>query len=102
VSELYKSAVVTEEYLINGNKYWCEHCSRYNEARRNVRYETLPRLLTLQLKRFSSTFGYVGLETLNSERRQAPRLLPRADLNLGSPSNGAAPLSQLSLYVSLT
>ncbi|XP_034249058.1 ubiquitin carboxyl-terminal hydrolase 1 [Thrips palmi] len=57
ISELYRSSVVTEELLHHVNKYWCEHCLRYNEARRSVRYETLPRLLTLQMKRFSSTFG---------------------------------------------
>ena len=60
VSELYRSSVVTEELLLNVNKYWCEHCLRYNEARRSVRYESLPRLLTLQMKRFSSTFGYIS------------------------------------------
>ncbi|XP_046982593.1 ubiquitin carboxyl-terminal hydrolase 1 [Schistocerca americana] len=54
---VYQSAVVTSEHLRDLNKYWCEQCLRYNEARRQVRYERLPRLLVLQLKRFSSTFG---------------------------------------------
>lgn len=57
VSEVYQAAVVTSEHLRDLNKYWCEQCLRYNEARRCVRYETLPKLLVLQLKRFSSTFG---------------------------------------------
>ncbi len=57
VDQLYKSIIVTEEYLIDCNKYWCERCCRYNEAKRCVKYEKLPRLLTLHLKRFSSTFG---------------------------------------------
>jgi len=57
VSEVYEAAVVTSEHLRDLNKYWCEQCLRYNEARRCVRYETLPKLLVLQLKRFSSTFG---------------------------------------------
>ncbi|XP_063230219.1 ubiquitin carboxyl-terminal hydrolase 1 [Bacillus rossius redtenbacheri] len=57
VSEVYQAAIVTSENLRDGNKYWCEQCLRYNEARRSVCYETLPRLLVLQLKRFSSTFG---------------------------------------------
>nr|CAD7196820.1 unnamed protein product [Timema douglasi] len=57
VSEQYQAAIVTSEHLRDGNKYWCEQCLRYNEARRSVRYERLPRLLVLQLKRFSSTFG---------------------------------------------
>ncbi|KAK7788598.1 hypothetical protein R5R35_012693 [Gryllus longicercus] len=57
VSEVYQAAIVTSENLRDLNKYWCEQCLRYNEACRSVRYETLPRLLVLQLKRFSSTFG---------------------------------------------
>ncbi|XP_075231641.1 ubiquitin specific protease 1 [Lycorma delicatula] len=59
VSRVYREAVVTEEYLHETNKYWCEQCLRYNEAKRSVRYESLPRLLTLQLKRFSSSYGSV-------------------------------------------
>lgn len=58
-SELYQRAVVTDEFLRDRNKYYCEECQRYNEARRSVSYRRLPRLLTLQLKRFSSTFGWV-------------------------------------------
>lgn len=57
IDRLYESVIVTEEYLIDCNKYWCEKCSRLNEAKRCVRYERLPRLLTLHLKRFSSGFG---------------------------------------------
>ncbi|XP_052130074.1 ubiquitin carboxyl-terminal hydrolase 1 isoform X2 [Frankliniella occidentalis] len=57
ISVLYRSSIVTEELLQSANKYWCEHCLRYNEARRSVRYESLPPLLILHLKRFSSTFG---------------------------------------------
>lgn len=57
VDELYKSVIVTEELLMGCNKYWCEKCLVYNEAKRCVRYEKLPRLLTLHLKRFSSGFG---------------------------------------------
>jgi len=57
ISTLYHSAIITEEYLQDQNKYWCEDCGRYNEARRNVSFDSLPRLLTLHLKRFSSSFG---------------------------------------------
>ncbi|KAL1140878.1 hypothetical protein AAG570_000806 [Ranatra chinensis] len=59
VNKLYQSALVTEEYLHDSNKYWCEQCLRYNEAKRCVKFETLPKLLTLQIKRFSSGFGSV-------------------------------------------
>lgn len=65
VSSLYHSAIVTEELLLDTNKYWCEQCRRYNEARRSVRYETLPRLLILQLKRFKSTYGLVLLHLIH-------------------------------------
>ncbi|XP_026680307.1 ubiquitin carboxyl-terminal hydrolase 1 [Diaphorina citri] len=57
VNDLYRNAIVTEEMLIEANKYWCEACLRYNEAKRCYRFETLPRLLTLHLKRFSSGFN---------------------------------------------
>uniref|UniRef100_A0A1B6MTU9 USP domain-containing protein n=1 Tax=Graphocephala atropunctata TaxID=36148 RepID=A0A1B6MTU9_9HEMI len=59
ISSLYHSAMVTEELLQDTNKYWCEQCLRYNEARRCVRFESLPQLLVLQLKRFSSSYGSV-------------------------------------------
>lgn len=59
VNQLYQSALVTEEYLHDSNKYWCEKCLRYNEARRCVKFESLPKLLTLQIKRFSSGYGSV-------------------------------------------
>uniref|UniRef100_A0A023F2R3 Putative ubiquitin carboxyl-terminal hydrolase 1-like protein n=1 Tax=Triatoma infestans TaxID=30076 RepID=A0A023F2R3_TRIIF len=59
VNKLYQNALVTEEYLHDSNKYWCEQCLRYNEAKRCVKFETLPKLLTLQIKRFSSGFGSV-------------------------------------------
>ncbi|BES96062.1 ubiquitin specific [Nesidiocoris tenuis] len=59
VNLLYQSALVTEEYLHDSNKYWCEQCLRYNEAKRCVKFETLPKLLTLQIKRFSSGHGSV-------------------------------------------
>lgn len=58
-TELYRQALVTEEYLHDSNKYWCEKCLRYNEARRCVKFESLPKLLTLQIKRFSSGYGSV-------------------------------------------
>lgn len=56
VNKLYHSAIVTEEYLQDTDKYWCEQCCRYNEAKRSVGYESLPRLLTLHLKRFCTNY----------------------------------------------
>uniref|UniRef100_A0A2S2NLS6 Ubiquitin carboxyl-terminal hydrolase 1 n=1 Tax=Schizaphis graminum TaxID=13262 RepID=A0A2S2NLS6_SCHGA len=59
VNKLYHSAIVTEEYLQDTDKYWCEQCCRYNEAKRSVGYESLPRLLTLHLKRFCTNYRAV-------------------------------------------
>lgn len=56
-SEVYKRAVVTSELLWGRDKYWCARCLRYNEARRAVCFPSLPRLLILQLKRFSTAAG---------------------------------------------
>jgi len=56
-SEVYRRAVVTSELLWGRDKYWCARCLRYNEARRAVCFPSLPRLLVLQLKRFSTAAG---------------------------------------------
>ncbi|KAM3960972.1 ubiquitin specific protease 1 [Aphomia sociella] len=62
--EPFRAACLSSEYLRDQNKYWCERCLRYNEARRSVAYSRLPRLLVLQLKRFSG-----GMEKIT---RHAP------------------------------
>jgi len=56
-SSFFASTLMEVDFLRDTNKYWCEQCVRYNEARRSVHYEKLPRLLVLQLKRFSLSFG---------------------------------------------
>lgn len=56
-SAFFASTLMEVDFLRDTNKYWCEQCVRYNEARRSVHYEKLPRLLVLQLKRFSFSFG---------------------------------------------
>lgn len=56
-SALFATTLMEVDFLRDTNKYWCEQCVRYNEARRSVHYEKLPRLLILQLKRFSLSFG---------------------------------------------
>ncbi len=45
------------ETLRENNKYWCEECGRLNEAQRSVQFEVLPRVMVLQLKRFTSASG---------------------------------------------
>lgn len=60
---IFKDATVTSEYLSGANKYYCEKCFRYNEARREVCYQKLPRLLIFHLKRFMSSAN--GTEKIN-------------------------------------
>ncbi|KAK0168242.1 hypothetical protein PV327_002066 [Microctonus hyperodae] len=62
-SEVYRHSVVTSELLCGRDKYWCASCLRYNEARRAVSFPSLPRLLVLQLKRFSTAAG--SMEKIN-------------------------------------
>ena len=63
-SEVYRRAVVTSELLWGRDKYWCARCLRYNEAQRAVCFPSLPRLLILQLKRFSTAAG--SMEKINN------------------------------------
>ncbi|KAJ8733488.1 hypothetical protein PYW08_001786 [Mythimna loreyi] len=68
--EPFRAACLSTEYLRDQNKYWCERCLRYNEARRSVAYSRLPRLLVLQLKRFSG-----GMEKI-TRHAPTPLLMP--------------------------
>lgn len=57
----FHSSCITKEYFRGENKYRCEKCSAYTEAIRSISFEVLPRLLVVQLKRFSG-----GMEKINS------------------------------------
>lgn len=61
---MYRHLVVTSEFLSGRDKYWCASCLRYNEAQRAVSFPSLPRLLVLQLKRFSTAAG--SMEKINN------------------------------------
>ena len=54
-NDLFMKLIMTSETLRENNKYWCEECSRLNEARISVEYEKLPKVMVLQLKRFTLT-----------------------------------------------
>ncbi|XP_037946753.1 ubiquitin carboxyl-terminal hydrolase 1 [Teleopsis dalmanni] len=56
-----QNSCVTREYFRGENKYRCEKCTGYTEAIRSISYEVLPRLLVIQLSRFSG-----GMEKINS------------------------------------
>lgn len=52
---------ITREHFNSENKYRCEVCTGLTEAMRTVSYPVLPRLLIIQLKRFSG-----GMEKINT------------------------------------
>ncbi|XP_055924007.1 ubiquitin carboxyl-terminal hydrolase 1 [Eupeodes corollae] len=56
-----QNSCITREYFREKNKYRCEQCTGYTEAIRSISYEVLPRLLVIQLSRFSG-----GMEKINS------------------------------------
>ncbi|KNC22037.1 hypothetical protein FF38_14214 [Lucilia cuprina] len=60
-SSFIQNSCITREYFRNENKYRCEQCCGYTEAIRSISYEVLPRLLIIQLSRFSG-----GMEKINS------------------------------------
>ena len=55
--DLFLKQILMSETLRENNKYWCEECGRLNEAQRSVQYELLPKVLVLQLKRFTTASG---------------------------------------------
>lgn len=55
VADLFLKQMMASETLRENNKYLCVECSRHNEAQRSVQYELLPKVLVLQLKRFTAT-----------------------------------------------
>ncbi|XP_059612070.1 ubiquitin carboxyl-terminal hydrolase 1 [Phlebotomus argentipes] len=57
----FQNSCITKEYFRGENKYRCEKCFGYTEAIRSISFEVLPRLLVIQLKRFSG-----GMEKINS------------------------------------
>lgn len=48
-----QNSCITREYFRGDNKYSCNQCTGYTEAIRSISYEVLPRLLVIQLNRFS-------------------------------------------------
>merc|ERR1712001_467108 len=54
VADLFLKQIMASETLRENNKYLCAECSRLNEAQRSVQYELLPKILVLQLKRFTA------------------------------------------------
>ncbi|KAH8341071.1 hypothetical protein KR067_005367 [Drosophila pandora] len=52
-SNYIQNSCITKEYFRGENKYSCNQCTGYTEAIRSISYEVLPRLLVIQLNRFS-------------------------------------------------
>uniref|UniRef100_T1JFF1 USP domain-containing protein n=1 Tax=Strigamia maritima TaxID=126957 RepID=T1JFF1_STRMM len=55
----FREAMLKTETLNGDNKYWCEACLQYNEATRSHKFLTLPPILIIQLKRFTSSFNSI-------------------------------------------
>ena len=55
--DLVLKQIMKSETLRESNKYVCEECRRKNEAQISVHYENLPKVLVLQLKRFTAASG---------------------------------------------
>ncbi|EDO34729.1 predicted protein, partial [Nematostella vectensis] len=51
------SQFATVEVLKDNNKYFCENCCTYTEARLSTFFDLLPQVLTLHLKRFTSVYS---------------------------------------------
>lgn len=51
------SQFASSECLQGDNKYFCENCNTYCEARISTSFEELPTVLTVHLKRFTSSIG---------------------------------------------
>lgn len=49
------------ERLRDDNKYFCDTCLSHVEAERSLHYQGLPNILTLHLKRFSTSSGYIQI-----------------------------------------
>ncbi|XP_066152155.1 ubiquitin carboxyl-terminal hydrolase 46 isoform X1 [Euwallacea fornicatus] len=63
-SSIFGSICVTAEKLCGENKYFCENCSKYNEALRSLVYQKLPNTMVLHLKRFTTSLE--GMKKLNT------------------------------------
>ncbi|ELU04196.1 hypothetical protein CAPTEDRAFT_225994 [Capitella teleta] len=69
-----RNAIREEEFLRGDNKYKCEECLRLVEAKRSLRYISVPQILTLHQLRFAVYSGEV-LSKL-SQVRPIPFTLP--------------------------
>lgn len=56
---------IKKEQLRNKDKFYCDKCNCLQEAEKQVKLETLPKILIIQLKRFQME-GYIKMKKLNS------------------------------------
>ena len=64
-AEWVQSAINEVERLKGDNKYFCERCLCLVEAERSMHFLTTAPILTIHLKRFAATSGYVTLSWLH-------------------------------------
>ncbi|CAG5136222.1 unnamed protein product, partial [Candidula unifasciata] len=69
-------ACTSVERLNDANKYFCEQCVHHVEAERSCHYLTLPSVLTLHLKRFSTNSKLFGHVSKLTDKVAIPQTLP--------------------------
>ena len=67
-------AFVAAETLDGNNQYFCEKCGKKCDARKGLKFEHFPYVLTMQMKRFD--FDYNTLQRIKlNERMTFPEIL---------------------------
>ena len=67
-------AFVTAETLDGNNQYFCEKCGKKCDARKGLKFEHFPYILTMQMKRFD--FDYNTLQRIKlNEKMSFPEIL---------------------------
>lgn len=88
------------ERLRDDNKYFCDTCLSHVEAERSLHYQGLPNILTLHLKRFSTSSGMFGYVSKINDHVSIPLSLPC--LRYKCPSPCSRPDHRYLLYAIIT
>ncbi|XP_062584429.1 ubiquitin carboxyl-terminal hydrolase 1-like isoform X1 [Saccostrea cucullata] len=88
------------ERLQADNKYFCDTCLTHVEAERSLHYQGLPNILTLHLKRFSTSSGMFGYVSKINDHVSIPLSLPC--LRYKCPSPCSRPDHRYLLYAIIT
>ena len=67
-------AFIKPETLTDDNKYFCEKCQEKQDANKGLRFQSFPRIVTMQLKRFDFDYQY-GNRVKLSDRVHFPNFI---------------------------